>query len=163
MSSPGWSWAARYPEHMPSRKQRQRKAKSKRHEWETVWVDDEGNELDEPPEGALEEKQRKEPAKATATTAKKQPAQRGAGRIPQPPSWNRALKRAGLLGIVVYFLFSLTARKSHNPYVAALIPAVIYTALFIPFTFLIDRFAYRRYQAKQVGGAAASPRPAKKR
>jgi hypothetical protein len=149
---------------MPSRKQRQRKLKSKRHEWETVWVDDEGNELDEPPPEALDEKQRKEPTKATAGGTKSQPGKRGSGREPQPPSWSRALKRAGLLGIVVFFLFSLTARKSHNPYVAALVPAVIYTALFIPFTFLIDRFAYRRYQAKQAsGGAAASPRPAKKR
>ena len=148
---------------MPSRKQRQRKLKSKRHEWETVWVDDEGNELDEPPPEALDGQTRKEPAKASAA-AKKQPAQRGSGRVPQPPSWGRALKRAGLLGIVVFFLFSLTARKSHNPYVAALVPAVIYTALFIPFTFLIDRFAYRRYQAKQgSGAAAANPRPAKKR
>src|SRR3569833_3026346 len=147
---------------MPSRIQRQRKAKSKRHEWETVWVDDEGNELDEAPPEALEEKPRKESAKATATPAKGKP-QRGSRREPQPPSWNRAFKRAGLLGIVVFFLFSLTARNSHNPYVAALIPAVIYTALFIPFTFLIDRFAYRRYQARQSGGAAASPRPAKKR
>ena len=148
---------------MPSRKQRQRKAKSKRHEWETVWVDDEGNELDEPPPEAAAAKPRK--AAAAATPAKgAQPARTSGKREPQPPSWNRALKRAGLLGIVVFFLFTLTARKANHPYVAALVPAVIYTALFIPFTYLIDRFTYRRYQARlQSGGAAASPRPAKKR
>ena len=143
---------------MPSRKQRQRKLKSKRHEWETVWVDDAGNELDAPPEDVVErereKKERPTAAKTTATT------QRGSRREPQPPSWDRALKRAGLLGIVVYFLFSLTQHGS-NRYVSALIPAVIYTALFIPFTFLIDRFAYRRYQAKTQ--SAATPRPAKKR
>ena len=150
---------------MPSRKQRQRKLKSKRHEWETVWVDDEGNELDEPPPEALEEKARKETAKAAAADPKKKakPAQRGMRREPQPPSWNRAFKRAGLLGIVVYFLFSLSAGGSTNRYVAALVPAVIYTALFVPFTYAIDRFAYRRYQAKQGDGGSATPRPAKKR
>jgi hypothetical protein len=148
---------------MPSRKQRQRKLKSKRHEWETVWVDEEGNELDEAPPEALEEKPRKQAAKATADTKSKQPAGRGARREPQPPSWQRAVKRAALLGVVVFFLFSLTAR-GNNRYVTALVPAVIYTALFVPFTYLIDRFAYRRYQAKQgSGGAAATPRPAKKR
>jgi hypothetical protein len=147
---------------MPSRKQRQRKLKSKRHEWETVWVDDEGNELDEPPPEALEERPRKEAAKAAAADPKKkQPAGRGARREPQPPSWNRAFKRAGLLGIVVYFLFSISNGSSSNRYVAALVPAVIYTALFVPFTYLIDRFAYRRYQARLASGA--TPRPAKKR
>jgi hypothetical protein len=140
---------------MPSRKQRQRKLKSKRHEWETVWVDEEGNELDAPPPEALEEKPRRETAKATVDP-KRKPAGRGARREPQPPSWNRALKRAGLLGIVVYFLFSLSNGSASNRYVAALVPAVIYTALFVPFTYLIDRFAYRRYQARLQSGGAGS-------
>ena len=35
---------------MPSRKQRKRVQKGRRHEYETVWVDSEGNELDEPPD-----------------------------------------------------------------------------------------------------------------
>jgi hypothetical protein len=144
---------------MPTRKQRRRELKSKRHEYEFVYLDSEGNELDEAPPELLEQekKPRATGAKATAGAAKK--PQRGGRREPQPPSWNRAAKRAGLLGIVVFFLFSLSNR---NHYLAALVPAVIYTALFIPFTFLIDRFAYRRYQAREAAGGA-TPRPAKKR
>jgi hypothetical protein len=38
--------------------------------------------------------------------------------------------------------------------------AVIYTILFIPFTYMIDRFAYNRFQQRQQGGG--SP-PAKKK
>jgi hypothetical protein len=151
---------------MPSRKQRQRKLKSKRHEWETVWVDEEGNELEAPPEDIVEqERVKKERAgtRATVSQTGKKPAQRGARREPQPPSWNRAIKRAGLLGIVVFFLFTFAAGSASNRYVAAIVPAAIYTALFVPFTYLIDRFAYRRFQAKQAGGGAATPRPAKKR
>jgi hypothetical protein len=150
---------------MPSRKQRQRKLKSKRHEWETVWVDDEGNELDAPPPEALERAEAKKAAAQTPADKKSPPAQRGGRREPQPPSWARAVKRAGLLGIVVFFLFSLSMGKNGNRYVAALVPAVIYTAMFIPFTFMIDRFTYRRYQAKlqSGGGSSATPRPAKKR
>lgn len=150
---------------MPTRKQRRRELKTKRHEYEDVWVDAEGNELDAPPPEALEHEQEKKSrtgAKATATAAKK-PQQRGGRREPQPPSWNRAVKRAALLGVVVFFLFSVS-QKGSNRYVHALVPAVIYTALFIPFTFLIDRFAYRRYQAREASGESGStPRPAKKR
>jgi hypothetical protein len=149
---------------MPTRKQRRRELKAKRHEYEEVWVDAEGNELDEPPPELLEREQEKKSratgAKATATQQKK-PAQRGARREPQPPSWNRAVKRAALLGVVVFFLFSLSSKGS-NRYLSALVPAVIYTALFIPFTFLLDRFAYRRYVAKTGEGGGSTPRPKKR-
>ena len=83
--------------------------------------------------------------------------------MPQPPSWQRAAKRAGLLGIIVFILFSFSASKSHSGWTAALFPAVIYTALFIPFTFMIDRYAYRRYLTKMEGGAAEKKQPPKKR
>src|SRR5438046_2997820 len=132
---------------MPTRKQRRREAKSKRHEYEFVYVDDEGNEVDEVPEELVES--RKEQRNGTSPAAKKPAAQRGGRqrRTPQPPSWQRAARRAVLLGAVVFVLFSATA-KGHNKYVSALVPAVIYTALFIPFTYTIDRFAYRRWQLK---------------
>jgi hypothetical protein len=150
---------------MPSRKQRQRKLKAKRHEYETVWLDADGNELEEAPPELVEHEEQKKKDKAVATTSKGAPQQRGGRTVRQPPepSWNRALKRAALLGIVVFFLFSLTARHSSNRYLAALIPAVIYTAMFIPLTFFIDRFAYRRWQARQAGGAATPQRPAAKK
>ena len=156
---------------MPSRKQRRRELKAKRHEYETVWVDAEGNELDEPPPELLEQEQKQRSNGAKATASAKKPPQRGARREPQPPSWNRAFKRAGMLGVVVFFLLadrprhirsSTLSSKSDNRYVAALIPAVLYTVMFIPFTYLIDRFAYRRYQARQANGGT-TPRPAKKR
>jgi Ca2+/H+ antiporter len=142
---------------MPTRKQRRREAKSKRHEYEFVYVDEEGNELEEPPEEIAEEPKARR--NGTSPAAKK-PAPRG-GRTPrrtaQPPSWQRAARRAVLLGAVVFVLFSATA-KGNNRYVHALVPAVIYTALFIPFTYMIDRYAYRRWQAKQEQGGGAKKR-----
>lgn len=132
---------------MPTRKQRRREAKSKRHEYEFVYVDDEGNELEDPPEDLLPAP--KEQRNGSSPATKKQAPQRGRTprRTPQPPSWQRAARRAVLLGAVVFVLFSATA-KGHNKYVTALVPALIYTALFIPFTYAIDRFAYRRWQAR---------------
>jgi hypothetical protein len=147
---------------MPSRKQRRRELKQKRHEYEFVYVDGEGNELEELPEGFEEE-----PKKARATsrngstpaTKAKTQQQRGgrATRTPPVPSWNRALKRGGLLGVVVFVLFSLTAKGN---WTSVLPLALLYTVLFVPFTYVIDRFAYRRWEAKQSGGSST---PAKKR
>ena len=140
---------------MPSRKQRRRELKQKRHEYEFVYVDGEGNELDEaPPE--LEEKLKPDRAASRngskPAAAKKQPASRAGRRTPPVPSWNRALKRGALLGVVVFVLFSFTA-KGHWASVVPL--ALLYTALFIPFTYVIDRFAYKRYQARTAGDTAA--------
>jgi hypothetical protein len=147
---------------MPSRKQRRRQMKEKRHEYEFVYVDGEGNELDELPEGfEPEPKERANAARnGTKPQAKKQaPPQRGRGRTPPVPSWNRAIKRGALLGIVVFALFAFTAKGS---FVKVIPLAVIYTILFIPFTYMIDRFAYNRFQQRQGGGSGPS-RPGKKR
>ena len=77
---------------MPTRKQRRRAVKERRHEYETVWVDEEGNELDEPPEDLAAAPAKRDGAKPKATA----PQQRGgrAVRVPQPPSWRRAAKRS---------------------------------------------------------------------
>jgi hypothetical protein len=143
---------------MPTRKQRRREAKAKRHEYEFVYVDAEGNEVDDVPEeleqAGKQRDERRNGSKPAAT--KQQAAQQRGRRVPPEPSWNRAFKRAGLLGAVVFVLFSFTAKS----YAAAIPLAALYTIMFIPFTYMIDRFAYRRWQARQGTQARA---PAKKR
>ena len=58
-----------------------------------------------------------------------------------------------MLGAVVLVLFSFGS-KGH---IVSVIPlALLYTALFVPFTFYIDRFAYKRWQAKQQGGGGTT-------
>lgn len=125
--------------------------KERRHEYETVWVDAEGNELDEPPDDFVEPASRE---KRSDNKPKPQRPQRGAraGRTPLPPSWQRAAKRAGILGVVIFALFYLVnAKNGHHHIASALVLAVIYTALFIPFTYYIDRFSYRRWERSQAG------------
>src|SRR6476619_4782733 len=98
---------------MPSRKQKRREAKSKRHEYEFVYVDDDGNELDEVPEELLATKERRNGSKADSA---KKPAQRAqsrgsrTGRTPQPPSWQRSMKRAAILGAIVLVFMTLTTK-----------------------------------------------------
>jgi hypothetical protein len=127
---------------MPTRKQKRRVAKSKRHDYEFVYLDDEGNEV-EPPPGEEKSSNGTKPAPA------RRPAQpsRATRRTPQPPSWQRAGRRALILGAVVFVLFGML-NKHHN-YAGAALAAVLYTALFVPFTYALDRFAYRRWQARQ--------------
>ena len=132
---------------MPSRKQRRRAQKERRHEYETVWVDAEGNELEEPPEGLRDAPETRQNGKPKA---KAQPQRGGrAGRVPQPPSWERAARRSLIIGAVIFALFFVLGSKNggHN-IPTALGLAGLYTLLFIPFTYFLDRFAYNRFQRR---------------
>jgi predicted secreted protein len=150
---------------MPTKKQRRRAQKERRHEYETVWVDAEGNELDQPPEevvAAPAERGDRAKREETKPKAKASQQQRGGRtvRVPPEPSWRRAFKRSAILGAVIFALFYILGSKNggHNLFGAVEI-AVIYTALFVPFTFMIDRFAYNRYQRRvQQQGKSAKKR-----
>jgi hypothetical protein len=140
---------------MPTRKQRRRMAKERRHEYETVWVDAEGNELEEPPDDAVapsrEKRDDRKPAAKSGRPQRPQRPQRGGRptRTPLPPSWQRSAKRSLLLGVVIFVLFYLVNSKSKgNRFEDALIIGVLYTILFIPFQYTIDRFAYRRWERR---------------
>ena len=138
---------------MPTRKQRRRDLKSKRHDYEFVYLDGEGNELDEIPE-ELEQpkKDRTNGSKPKPAGGKRpQPATTRGRRQPPVPSWSRAFKRGAMLGAVVLVLFSFGS-KGHIVNVIPL--AILYTLLFVPYTFSVDRFAYKRWQARQRGGGA---------
>jgi hypothetical protein len=136
---------------VPTRKQRRREAKAKRHDYEFVYVDDEGNEVEPLPaeleEAKADRPERQNGAKPKPAAGKRPPTR--SGRTPPPPTWRRSFKRAGLLGIVVFALFALGARGKTGGYASAAGLAVLYTALFVPFTYAIDRFAYRRWEARQ--------------
>ena len=134
---------------MPSKKQRRRQQKLKRHEWEEVYVDEEGRELD--PEEA---EQLLEPAKAARTKA--QPADRGR-RVVEPPSWRRTLKRGALffplMLIVVFFLGGSEVSTA-----AKVIQTVTLMAFFLPFSYVMDSLVWRSYQRRLTRSA-----PPKKR
>jgi hypothetical protein len=145
---------------MPTRKQRRRTQKGRRHEYETVWVDEEGNELEEPPEEPAAQPEKRN---GTKPKAKASGSQRGgrAVREPPKPSWQRAGKRSLILGVVIFAFFYLAGSKGHHNLGSALLVSLLYTALFVPFSFMIDRFAYNRWlrRTEQQG----QKQPAKKR
>ena len=136
---------------MPTRKQRRRRQKDLRHEWEEVYVDDEGREL------APEEVEEIAPAAAAkngapprtkAKASRSQPAQKGrAGRTVQPPSWRRVAKRTAIFAPLMYVFITLMDR-SISP-AAALLFTLQLILLFAPFSYLMDKFTYRLWQKRQ--------------
>ena len=158
---------------MPTRKQRRRQQKGRRHdyEYETVWVDPETGEEVEPPEDYVEptvdEKPQngKQKAKAPQPKAKAQPQSQRGGRqvrVPPAPSWQRSVKRSVIIGVALFAVIYLLGSKNGNHSLAsALLLAGIYTVIFIPAQYAIDRFAYLRWQRR--ADQEAERRPAKKR
>ena len=137
---------------MPTRKQRRRQEKTRRHEWEYVYVDDEGNEVEVDP-GEVESPKSKHAARSDAAARRngKAPNQGRPRRVPQPPSWRRAVKRAAVLGVFFVVVFGFVLRgKNSNP-TAAVSIGIIYAAAFVPIQYLIDRFTYRVYLRRQAG------------
>jgi hypothetical protein len=136
---------------MATRKQRRRLQKSRRHEWEYVYVDEEGHEVEVDPEDLKGSKDEQPKAKQQVDRRNGRPADRKqrTRRVPQPPSWRRAAKRAALLGalFVVVFAFGLGG-KNNNPFTAVLI-GVIYAVAFVPLQYFIDKVTYRAYLKRQ--------------
>ena len=127
---------------MATKKQRRRREKLQRHEWELVEIDEEGNEtpLDAAEQTELKKKETNGKGRATRP--------RGARpiRAVKPPSWSRSAKRAGLFAPLLFVFLSI---GKHPPPVAARLGiAALYAAVFVPMFFFVDRMAYRAYQRR---------------
>jgi hypothetical protein len=151
---------------MPTRKQRRRAQKERRHdyEYETVWVDPETGEEVEPPEDYVPEPaEKRENGKSGPKPKAKAQPQRGGRqvRVPPAPSWQRAAKRSLIIGGALFAVIYVLGSKGGHSVAGALILALIYTAIFIPAQYTIDRFAYNRWQRREA--QQAGKRPAKKR
>jgi hypothetical protein len=153
---------------MPTRKQRRRAAKGRRHdyEYETVWVDPDTGEEVEPPDDYAEPapaKPEKSENGKSKPKAKAQPQRGGRQiRVPPAPSWQRAIKRSVIIGAALFAVIYLLGTKNGNHSLAsALLLAGIYTVIFIPAQYAIDRFAHLRWQRR--ADEEAAKRPAKRR
>ncbi len=125
---------------MATKKQRRRREKLKRHEWELVEIDEEGNETPIEPT-ALKKKETTNNKERGARTPARRPI-----RAVKPPSWTRSAKRAVLFAPLLYVFLSIG--KNPPPVAARLGIAVLYAAVFVPMFFFVDRMAYRAYQRR---------------
>ena len=128
---------------MPSKKQQRRRQKLKRHEYEEVYVDEEGRVL--APEEAEELVGMAEPARQSRAKAKPQP--RG-GRTVQPPSLRRTAKRALVFfPLMLAVIFLLPAREDATT-LGKVINAIVLMGFFLPFSYVMDSVMWRTYQRR---------------
>ena len=127
---------------MATKKQRRRRAKEQRHDY--MWVDSEGNELES--QDALGEPQ------ASAKRA-------ASRRDPQEPSWQRTFKRGAIFAPIMFGTVLLLSPQI--PIAQKITQTVLIVAIFIPFSYFLDRLFYRSAQRRaarngQSGGRSRS-------
>lgn len=118
---------------MATRKQRRRREKEHRHEY--VYVDEAGNEI-EPP------RRDTKPDGKPAQKASGGRASGRTGRTVQPPSWRRVIRR-GLIFAPIFLAVLLLLGGDKLTLVGAVIQTLFLLVVFIPFSYLMDRFVYR--------------------
>jgi hypothetical protein len=127
---------------MPTKKQRRRQQKARRHEYEYVYVDDEGNEVElDPAELRVDKNGSKKESRPQRSTKGRAPARPSAGRTIDPPSWRRATRRALILGPIL--IVALYLLNNNVPVEQQIAPAILMIAFFIPFSYFTDSLAYR--------------------
>ena len=131
---------------MASQKQRRRRAKEKRHEYELVEIDAEGNET------VLTASELKSESPPQSTAKKSQPkggAKPRSGRgTPQPPSWPRVLKR-GAIFAPIFLATVLLLAGSRLSFAGAIVQTLFLLAVFVPFSYFMDRLVWRSYEKRQ--------------
>ncbi len=131
---------------MPTRKQRRRQQKARRHEYEYVYVDDEGNEVAVDPTELATAKDGKGDARPRAAKDGKPAAGKRSGRSIEPASWRRAARRALLFG--PFLIIAMMLLNRDLPFAQQIAPAILMLAFFIPFSYFTDSLAYRMYRKR---------------
>jgi hypothetical protein len=131
---------------MPTKKQRRRQQKSRRHAYEFVYVDDEGNEVEVDPAEVRGQKNGTKTDARAKTEAKGRPSPRAGQRVIEPPSWRRALRRALIFGPVLVVAMMLLNRNVSA--VQWLTSALFLIAFFVPISYFTDSIAYRVYRKR---------------
>jgi hypothetical protein len=116
---------------MATKKQRRRRAKEQRHEY--VWVDDEGNEVDQ------------DDTPGTNGDGAKRASRMQ--RDPQAPSWSRTLRRGAIFAPIMFGTVFLLSPDL--PLATKVTQTLVIVAIFIPFSYFIDQFFYRSFQRKR--------------
>jgi hypothetical protein len=137
---------------VPTKKQVRRRQKERRHEWEEVYVDAEGNVIDAPPD--------EEDAKPAARVSKRQSGARPArasGRTIQPPSWRRVLKRGLIFAPLMYITVTLLAPEGTS--VATTVSQTAFLLMiFLPFSYAMDALTYRMWRRRTGESSTAEKR-----
>ena len=133
---------------MATQKQRKRRAKEKRHDYDLVYIDEEG--VEQPVEREEPRKPTGRGTKATLSksSASKQPSRSGrAAKAPQPPSWSKVLKR-GAIFAPIFLATVILLGGNKMTFKAAVVQTILLIGVFIPFSYFMDRVVWRQQQKR---------------
>lgn len=130
---------------MATQKQRRKRAKEKRHTYDLVEIDAEGNET------VLTASAVKSESASKGSAGKTEPqksggAKRGRG-VAQPPSWRRVAKR-GALFAPIFLATVLLLSGGRLTFAGAVIQTIFLLAVFVPFSYAMDHFVWRSHQKR---------------
>ena len=132
---------------MPSRKQRRRREKLQRHEYEYVLETEEGEEVVVERPRLAEATTDGKPTKSTV------PRDRRGREVPKP-SMGRVLRRtaifAPLIGVFIWYT------SAEEPTVTKVTTIATLLVFFIPFSYLVDVVMYRVLSRRQQAGSSRS-------
>ena len=136
---------------MPSKKQRRRREKLQRHEYEYVLETDDGEQVIESPRAA--EAAAPKNGKPTKTAAG--PLDRHGKPIPEP-SIRRVLRRTAIFVPLIALFLYVTVENITIP--GLIVNILVLLALFMPFSYLVDmvvyRMLWRRYEKERAANRA---------
>ena len=131
---------------MPSKKQRRRREKLQRHEYEYVIETEDGEEIAvERPEP--DRRDAKAPAKSSGRPM------RGGREIPKPSLGRVARRTAIFAPLIIIVVWAFT--DSSVSTTAKVLNAIALIAFFIPFSYLVDMLMYRVYSRRQQRSGSA--------
>jgi hypothetical protein len=155
-----------------TRKQRRRREKERRHEYEIVYVDQEGQEVEVDEEVA---KPKKEPQSKSAQSKsaqskpsgqKPKPGAKSAStktssrpeRVVEPPTWTRTFRRAAIF-VPIMLIFLYFARPKNVSTTAIVFQAVVVVVMLVLFMYAMDSLLYRSYQKRLAKRDGSPPKP----
>lgn len=125
---------------MATKKQRRRREKLQRHEYEYVIETEEGEEVVvEPPKARSASKPSRRQGEQKVVDAR--------GREVPPPSWRRVAKRSAIFAPILVALVFLTGGSLSTE--AKILNALILLMIFLPFSYLVDVLIYRTVKRRQ--------------
>ena len=129
---------------MATQKQRRKRAKEKRHAYDLVESDAEGNETVLTASDLKSEASPNAPAKTATRNGSKGRSTRG---TPQPPNWGRVLKRGALFAPIFLATVMLLGRGKLT-LAGAIVQTIFLLAIFIPFSYFMDRLVWRSHEKR---------------
>jgi hypothetical protein len=129
---------------MANQKQRRRRAKEKRHQYDLVEIDGEGNETVLSATDVKSEAPERTKKPASRGSEPSASSRRGA---PKPPTWGRVLKRAAIFA-PIFLATVLLLGGDRITFPGAALQTLFLLAIFVPFSYLMDRLVWRSHEKR---------------